>query len=256
MRSLARQSRCAAAGVLAATVLAGSTGCAPGAGAQTVVVYAAASLRPTFTEIADRFETEHRGTQVDFDFASAADLATQITQGAAADVFASADSAQMDKVVDGGLVEDGPVDFATNTLVIITAPGNPHQVGSFADLTKPGLAVVTSPPPMPCGVAIRQVEEATGIRLNPVSEEPDVEDVVNKVTTGQADAGLVNITDAIAAGDKVTTVKFPEAVEAVNTYPIATLRGAKKPELARAFVDAVTGQESRKTLAAAGFGRP
>lgn len=242
--------------MLAAVVLAGSTGCGPGTEAQTVVVYAAASLRPTFTEIAQRFETDHPGTQVDFDFASAADLATQLTQGAAADVFASADAAQMDKVVDAGLVEDGPVDFATNTLVIITAPGNPHRVDSFADLTKPGLAVVTSPPPMPCGVAIQRVEEATGIRLNPVSEEPDVEDVVNKVTTGQADAGLVNITDAIAAGDTVATVEFPEAVEAVNTYPIATLRDAAQPDLARAFVDAVTGEAGRKILARAGFGRP
>ena len=256
MRTARRATRWGRAAVAAVVLAAGLIGCGSDSATSPLVVYAAASLRPTFTEIAQRFETDHPGTRVEFDFAGAADLAVQLTQGAAADVFASADTAQMDKVVTAGLVAGDPVDFAANTLVIVTAPGNPKHVASFTDLTEPGLAVVISPPPMPCGVATRRVEQATGVTLDPVSEEPDVEDVLNKVTTGQADAGLVNVTDAIAAGDKVATVRFPEAAEAVNTYPIATLRGAAQPERARAFVDSVTGRAGRTILTRAGFGRP
>lgn len=243
--------------IVGAVLLAtGLIGCGARAGTQPLVVSAAASLRPTFTEIAHRFETDNPGVNVEFDFAGAADLATQLTQGASADVFASADTVQMDKVAAAGLLAAGPVDFASNTLVIITAPGNPNHLTSFADLAKPGLAVVISPPPMPCGVATRQIEERTGVALTPVSEEPDVEDVLNKVVTGQADAGLVNITDAITAGDKVDTVSFPEAARAVNLYPIATLQRARRPELARRFLDLVTGEPGQKTLAQAGFTRP
>lgn len=237
-------------------VATGLVGCGASAGTQALVVFAAASLRPTFTEIGHRFETDNPGVAVEFDFASAADLATQLTQGASTDVFASADTAQMDKVAAAGLLADGPVDFASNTLVIVTAPGNPKHLTSFADLAKPGLAVVISPPPMPCGVATRRIEDITGVDLNPVSEEPDVEDVLNKVVTGQADAGLVNITDTITAGDKVDTVSFPEAAQAVNVYPIAMLQRSGRPELARRFLDLVTGEPGQKILAQAGFTRP
>lgn len=242
--------------VLGVALLAfGLTGCGSGSDS-ALVVYAAASLRPTFTAIAERFEADNPGVRVELDFASSADLATQLIQGAGADVFAAADTTQLDRVADAGLVDGDPVDFAANTLVIVTAPGNPKHLTSFADLTDPGVAVVTSPPPMPCGVATRRVEELTGVQLDPVSEEPDVEDVLNKVTTGQADAGLVNLTDAIAAGDKVATVTFPEAAQAVMVYPIAALHDTGRPASARQFVEMVTSEPARQILAQAGFTHP
>src|SRR5271157_4119555 len=154
-----------------------------------VVVFAAASLKTAFTQIAQQFKTDNPGDGVDFEFAGSSELATQLTQGATADVFASADTAQMDTVARAGLLAGDPTNFASNTLVIVTAPGNPKKVGSFADLAKPGLNVVICQKPVPCGSATQRIEDSTGVRLNPVSEELDVTDVLNKVTTGQADAG-------------------------------------------------------------------
>lgn len=237
-------------------VMASQTGCSVRDPMPSITVLAAASLEPTFTAIGDQFKAGHPGTAVRFDFASSSDLAIQLSQGAAADIFASADTAQMDKVTQTGLAEGDPVNFASNMLAIVTAPGNPKQVESFADLTKPGLIVVVSPPPMPCGVATRRIEDRTGVRLDPASEEPNEQDVLNKVTTGQADAGLVNITDAVNAGETVTTVTFPEAASAVTTYPIAVLKTATQPAAARQFVDLVTSEQGQKILDHAGFGTP
>lgn len=232
------------------------TGCSSGSTPPSVTVFAAASLQPAFTEIAEQFKTAHPGVGVAFNFAGSSDLATQLTQGAAADVFASANTAQMDKVAQAALLDGDAVPFASNTLVIVTAPGNPHAVHSFADLAGPGLAVVVCQSPVPCGAATHKVEDATGVQVNPVSEEPDVTDVLNKVTTGQADAGVVYRTDAINAGDKVATVEFPEAAGAVNTYPVALLKDAPQAGPARAFVDLVTGAAGQQILHAAGFGKP
>ncbi|MFL0179115.1 MULTISPECIES: molybdate ABC transporter substrate-binding protein [unclassified Mycobacterium] len=247
------QAVCGAVAVMLATGLAG---CSSGPATPTITVFAAASLEPAFTEIAEQFKTDNPGVAVAFNFAGSSDLATQLTQGARADVFASANTTQMDKVAQAGLLDGAAVPFATNTLVIVTAPGNPHRVRSFADLAEPGLAVVVCQSPVPCGAATQKVEEATGVTVTPVSEEPDVTDVLNKVTTGQADAGVVYRTDAQHAGDKVATIEFPEAAGAVNTYPIVLLREAPSPGPARAFVDLVTGEAGRKVLHAAGFGKP
>lgn len=242
--------------LMSTMLVASQTGCAARTSSPSIVVFAAASLKPTFTRIGERFEADHPGTSVRFDFASASDLAIRLTQGARGDVFASADTAQMTKVVDAGLIAGTPVDFASNTLAIVTAVGNPKRIESFADLAQPGLTVLVSPPPTPCGVATLRVENSTGVHLDPASEEPNVEDVLNKVITGQADAGLVNITDARAAGDTVTTVMFPEAAEAVTTYPIAVLKPAGQPSLAGKFVDLVTNEYGQKILGRAGFGKP
>lgn len=228
----------------------------PAPAARAVVVFAAASLKPAFTQIAEHFKTDNPGAGVDFDFAGSSELATQLTQGATADVFASADTAQMDTVASAGLLSGTPVNFASNTLVIVTEPGNPKQVKSFADLAQPGLSVVMCQQPVPCGAAAQRIEDKTGVHLNPVSEEPNVTDVLNKVTAGQADAGLVYITDAVNAGDKVATVKFPEAADAVNVYPIAVLNKAPQQALAQKFVDLVTGETGQKILDQAGFGKP
>lgn len=221
-----------------------------------IVVFAAASLKKAFTDIGEQFQTDNPGASVEFNFAGSSDLVTQLTQGAPADVFASADTKNMQKAADSGLLAGDPVNFASNTLVIAVAPGNPKKIVSFADLAQPGLNVVVCAPPVPCGSATQKVEQATGVKLTPVSEESSVTDVLNKVTTGQADAGLVYVTDAMGAGDKVTAVPFPEAAGAVNTYPIAVLKQTKSADLARKFIDMVTGEPGQKVLNQDGFAKP
>lgn len=221
-----------------------------------IIVFAAASLKKTFTDIGEQFKTENPGASVEFSFAGSSDLVTQLTQGAPADVFASADTKNMDKAAQAGLLAGGPVNFASNTFTIAVAPGNPKKIASFKDLARQGLNVVVCAPQVPCGSATQKVEQATGVTLNPVSEESSVSDVLNKVTTGQADAGIVYLTDAIGAGDKVAAVAFPEAAGAINTYPIAVLKGSTNPQLARKFVDLVAGDSGQKVLNAAGFAKP
>jgi molybdate transport system substrate-binding protein len=246
--------------VLAATsllLLAALTGCgSEPTGGETLTVYAAASLKQPFTAIGEQFKTDHPGWSVDFTFAGSSDLVTQLTQGATADVFASADTKNMDKAAAAGLLSAGPVDFASNTLAIVVAPGNPKNVMTFADLARPGLSVVSCAPQVPCGSATEKVERATKVTLDPVSEESSVTDVLNKVTSGQADAGVVYVTDALGAGDEVTKVEFPEASAAVNTYPIAVLKSAADADAADQFVDLVTGETGRKILSQAGFAKP
>ncbi len=226
------------------------------AGGGKLIVFAAASLKKSFTEIGEQFKTDNPGSDIEFSFAGSSDLVTQLTQGAPADVFASADTKNMDKAAQADLLAGDPVNFASNTLTIVAAPGNPKKIASFKDLAQPGLSVVVCAPQVPCGSATEKVEKATGVQLNPVSEESQVTDVLNKVTTGEADAGLVYVTDAQGAGDKVTAVTFPESAEAVNTYPIAVLKQSENQELAGKFVDLVTGEAGQKVLNAAGFAKP
>ncbi|MEB4209974.1 molybdate ABC transporter substrate-binding protein [Mycobacterium sp. 94-17] len=251
------------AAMVSTVLVAGLIGCspkspAPPASRQSgkVVVFAAASLKTAFTKIGQQFKNQNPGVGVDFEFAGSSDLATQLTQGATADVFASADTAQMDTVAKAGLLSGNPTNFASNTLVIVTAPGNPKKIASFSDLTEPGLTVVICQQPVPCGAATQRVEDSTGVRLRPVSEELSVTDALNKVTSGQADAALVYVTDAKSAGDKVATLTFPEAAGAVNVYPIAVLKKAPLAAPAQKFVDLVTSQTGQQVLAQAGFARP
>jgi molybdate transport system substrate-binding protein len=251
------------AGLVSTVLVAGLIGCSsksPSAPSSQesgkVVVFAAASLKPAFTQISPRFKADNPGSDVDFEFAGSSELATQLTQGATADVFASADTAQMNTVTKAGLLDGDPTNFASNTLVIVTTPGNPRKIESFADLAKPGLNVVICQRPVPCGTAARRLETSTGVRLHPVSEELSVTDVLNKVTTGQADAALVYVTDARSAGDKVTTVNFPEAAGAVNVYPIGVLKNTPRSALAHKFVAMVTGNTGQQILAQAGFAKP
>ncbi|MDY6995793.1 MAG: molybdate ABC transporter substrate-binding protein [Actinomycetota bacterium] len=221
-----------------------------------LTVYAAASLRPTFTELGARFERDHPSATVTFNFAGSSSLVTQLAQGAPADVFASANTENMAKAVDAGLVAAEPVDFATNVLTIVTPPGNPQTITDFADLAQPGVQLVVCAPQVPCGAATEQVEQSTGVTLSPVSEESNVTDVLGKVTAGQADAGLVYVTDAADAGDAVTEVPFAQAADAVNTYPIAVLADSSNPAAAQEFVELVTGAQGRRILDAAGFAAP
>ena len=219
-------------------------------------MFAAASLTGTFSELAEQFEAAHPGTTVELNFAGSADLVTQITEGAPADVFASADEKNMAKLTDADLVAGEPVDFATNVLEIAVPPANPAGIETFADLAAPGVKLVICAPEVPCGAATAKVEQASGVTLSPVSEESSVTDVLGKVLSGEADAGLVYVTDVIAAGDAVEGIEFDESAEAVNTYPIAALTDAEASDVAAAFVAFVTGEAGRAVLSAAGFGRP
>jgi molybdate transport system substrate-binding protein len=222
----------------------------------TLTVYAASSLTSTFTALGKKFEASHQGVQVSFSFGGSSDLVAQIQQGAPADVFASADAKNMDKAVSAKAVEGDPVDFASNTLEIAVPPDNPAHVTSLKDLAEPGTKVVVCAPEVPCGAATQKVEQSSKVTIKPVSEEQAVTDVLTKVESGEADAGLVYVTDVQAAGSKVTGVRFPESSSAVNTYPIAALSDSRHADLAKQFVDLVTGTEGQAVLADAGFGKP
>jgi molybdate transport system substrate-binding protein len=220
----------------------------------TLTVYAAASLTSTFEELGADFEADHDGVTVEFSFAGSSDLVAQIQQGAPADVIATADTANMDKLVADDLLGADPVNFASNTLEIAVPPGNPAGVQTLQDLASPGLNLVICAPEVPCGAAAQGVAEAAGIELNPVSEEQSVTDVLNKVTTGEADAGLVYVTDVIAAGDDVQGITFPESAEVINVYPIATVGDSDEADLAQQFVDLVLSDTGQAALAEAGLG--
>lgn len=230
------------------------TGCSTHAPPHTVAVFAAASLRQTFTDLSGAFTGANTAASVELTFAGSADLLTQLTQGARGDVFASADTATMEKAGRAGLLAGPPEPFATNTLTIVVASGNPKEIKGFRDLNR--VSLVTCAPQVPCGASLAGISRDTGVRLNPVSEEPSVTDVLTKVTSGQADAGIVYTTDARSAGEKVGVVAFPEAAGAVNTYQIAVLKDASDGALARRYVDLITGPAGRETLRAAGFGPP
>lgn len=245
--------------------LCGAAGCtgegtSSGGGATEVsgeiTVYAAASLQSTFTELGRQFESVHPGTEVTFTFAGSSDLATQLSQGAPGDVFAAADRTTMSTAIDAGVIAGDASDFATNTLTIVTAPGNPLGIESLADLADPAAQVVLCAPRVPCGAATSRVESVSGVDIAPVSEESSVTDVLGKVTSGQADAGLVYVTDALSAGDRVAVIDFPESADAVNTYPIATVADSSNRATAEAFVSLVVGPQGQQVLTDAGFRVP
>ncbi|MGY0502415.1 molybdate ABC transporter substrate-binding protein [Nocardia sp. FBN12] len=231
------------------------SGCGSGDSAQsTLTVFAAASLKSVFTELEKDFETANPGVDVQFSFAGSSDLAAQLQAGAPADVFAAADQPTMDKVVQGGRITAAPATFATNVLTIVTAPGNPKGINGIDDLADATLVVCA--PQVPCGRATKKVADAAAVTLHPVSEESSVADVLTKVTSGQADAGFVYVTDAAGAGAKVSAVAVPEASAAVNAYPIAVVADSKQATTAQKFTELVTGPTGRAALAAAGFGAP
>lgn len=241
--------------VVVLTAAALLAGC--GGGQQRVLtVAAAASLTEAFTELEKRFETQHPGTDVRINFAGSSELAQQIIAGAAADVFASADQRQMRRVADEGLTATDPRVFATNSLTIAVPRGNPGRIGSFDDLANPRLRLVVCAPQVPCGSAAGKLERAAGVALRPDSEESDVKDVLSKVRTGEADAGLVYETDVRTAGPTVDSIDVPKAAAARNRYPLAILRDASEPGSARDFVALVRDERGRQVLRDAGFGTP
>jgi molybdate transport system substrate-binding protein len=219
-----------------------------------LTVFAAASLTESFTKLGRQFDAAH-GTKTTFSFAGSASLATQITQGAPADVFASASPTTMATVTKAGEAS-GPTTFASNVLEIAVPPDNPQKVATLADLAKPGLKLALCAKEVPCGAAADKLLKADGITVHPVTLESDVKAALSKVRLGEVDAALVYKTDVQAAAGKVTGIEIPDADKAVNLYPIAALAHAKNPPAAQAFVAYVLSADGRKALEDAGFTLP
>jgi molybdate transport system substrate-binding protein len=225
-------------------------------GTKTMVVFAAASLKDTFTSLGKSFESSHPGVRVTFNFGGSSALAQQITQGAPADVFAAASPATMKVVTDADSAEGQPRVFVKNRLEIATPKGNPGKVKSLADLANPKIKVVLCAAQVPCGAAAVKALAAAKVKVTPVSQEQDVKAALTKVQLGEADAALVYRTDVKAAAGKVDGIDFPEAAQAINDYPIVTLAKAPQPALAREFVQLVTSAEGTDVLTRAGFEAP
>ncbi|MEU6575793.1 molybdate ABC transporter substrate-binding protein [Streptomyces sp. NPDC046805] len=222
----------------------------------TVTVFAAASLKESFTKLGHEFEQQHPGTKVTFNFGGSDALAASITSGAPADVFAAASPKTMGVVTDHKDAVGTPATFVRNQLEIATLPGNPDKISSLKDLTKPGLKVVLCDKTVPCGAAAQKALEASKLKLTPVSYEQDVKGALNKVELKEADAAVVYKTDVKSAGNKVEGVEFPESTKAINDYPIALLKHAPNPEASKAFMALVQSAEGQKVLNEAGFLKP
>jgi molybdate transport system substrate-binding protein len=221
--------------------------------AGSVVVFAASSLTEAFTAIGAAFESANPGTKVTFNFAGSGDLVTQINEGAPADVYASADDSNMAELTDAGGNATEPVVVARNTFEIIVGPGNPEGISGLADLADPDLIVVLCAETVPCGTGAATVLADAGVTVTPKSYEEKVKGVVTKVTVGEADAGIVFLTDVIAAGDAAAGVPIPADVNVVSNYPIVVTKNAPNAAAAQAFVDFVAGAEGQAILAKYGF---
>jgi molybdate transport system substrate-binding protein len=232
-----------------------ATTAAGGAGGD-ITVFAATSLTEAFSDAGEAFAAAHEGSSVEFSFDASSALVTQITEGAPADVFASADVPNMDKLTDAGLNGSDPVIFATNLLTIIVPAGNPGGVAGVEDLSNPDLTVVLCAEEVPCGNYANQILEAAGVDVTPASFEENVRGVVTKVTSGEADAGIVYVTDVTAAGDAAESVEIPEDINVLAEYPIATVAESGNQETGQAFVDFITGADGQAILAEYGFGSP
>jgi len=218
----------------------------------TITVFAAASLRDVFEEIAEDFEAASPGARLEFNFAGSSALATQINEGAPADVFAAASPAAMKTVTDAGNADGEPVVFVRNQLVIAVEAGNPLGITGLADLAEPGVTVALCAEQVPCGAAAKTAIEASGLSIIPVSYEENVRAALSKVSLGEVDAALVYRTDA-AGHDTVEAVEFPESAEAITDYLIAVLKDAPNKQGAEAFVAWVRSPAGAEVLTRYGF---
>jgi len=222
----------------------------------TVTVFAAASLTESFNKIGKDFEAANPGAKVTFNFAGSSALATQINQGAPADIFASAAPANMKTVTDAGNAEGTPTIFVKNQLVIAVQKGNPKGIKALADLTKPGLKVALCAEQVPCGAAAKKALDAAKVSLTPVTLEQDVKQALSKVKLGEVDAALVYRTDAKVSTADVEGIEFPESAGAINEYPIVLLKNAPNKTAAQAFLAYVQSDKGVAVLTTAGFQKP
>jgi molybdate transport system substrate-binding protein len=219
-----------------------------------ITVFAAASLTDAFTEVGAAFTAANPDAKATFSFDASSALVQQITEGAPADVIASADTANMDKLTEAGLNGTEPVIFATNLLTIIVAPGNPEGIAGVADLANSDLITVICAPEVPCGRYADEIFTKAGVTVTPDSLEQNVRGVVTKVTAGEADAGIVYVTDVIAAGDDAAMVEIPADINVLAEYPIATTKDSTNAEAGEAFIDFLTGSDGQVIMAEYGFG--
>jgi molybdate transport system substrate-binding protein len=222
----------------------------------TTTVFAAASLVEAFTELGDAFEAAHPGSKIEFNFASSADLATQIIEGAQADIFASADTKNIDKIRKSPVQIGDVRRFATNSLEIMVEAGNPLNISELADLSDPNLIYITCDEAVPIGSYSAEVLVRANVTATPKSYEQSVKGIVNKIVLGEADAGIVYRTDVIATGSAAEGVAIPDEFNVVAEYPIA-LVGDTSSASSRTFYDFVlTSETARSILESYGFGVP
>ncbi|WP_255560159.1 molybdate ABC transporter substrate-binding protein [Salinibacterium sp. M195] len=225
----------------------------PGELQGTLTIFAAASLTESFTELAAIFGSDHPDVTIaPISFDGSTTLATQIREGAPADIFAAADGATMRSVSD--LLDGEAIPFASNSLQIAVQPGNPLNISELADLSAPGVQLVLCAPQVPCGATAQTLLDREKIVVTPASEELNVKAVLTKVQLGEADAGLVYVTD-IAAAEAVEGINIPEADEAKSTYPLGILESSANPIVAEAFRDFVVSDRGQSVLSRYGFGR-
>lgn len=219
-----------------------------------ITVSAAASLTEAFGEIGRAFEAANPGTEVVFNFDASSALVEQIEQGAPADVFASADEANMSKLTADNLVDGPPEVFARNQAVIVTKPGNPEGIKRLADLADVGVVALCGEE-VPCGKIAAKVLEEAGVSIpsDRITRGQNVKATLGAVANGDAEAGIVYVTDAEAAGATVQAVSIPETAASINVYPIAVLKASGNKAVARAFVDWVASDAGQAALKAAGF---
>lgn len=236
---------------------------APEAGPRTLNMFAAASLTDAFTEIGKNFEAANPGVTVVFNFAGSQALRTQIEEGAPADVFASANQTEMNTLVSGAFISlDAPKDFLTNKLIVILPAGNPADLDKLEDLAKPGIKLVLAAEEVPVGKYVRQALEGMNagfgadfkdkVLANVVSNEDNVKQVVAKVQLGEADAGIVYTSDAIAAA-ALKTIEIPAELNVIASYPIAVLTKSANVDLANSFIAYVLSDEGQAVLQKWGF---
>lgn len=221
--------------------------------AAELTVSAAASLTAAFGEIGAAFAGAPGGLPVRSNFAGSSTLVQQIREGAPVDVFASADEANMQKLVDARAVAGSPEIFARNRLEILVARGNPKKIESLADLARSDVRASLCGPAVPAGRYAREAFAKAGVAVPETSQELDVKAVVSRVLLGEADAGVVYSTDVRAAGDDVEGIAIPDAQNVVARYPVAVLEEARQPEAARAFVTFLRGADVQAILARHGF---
>ena len=221
-----------------------------------LLVFAATSLTNAFDGIAAAFEQRHPGVTVTLNLAGSQQLAGQLLEGAPADVFASANGVQMDRVAEAGLLAAEPVTFVRNTLAIAVAAGNPLGIASLADLDNPRVTLVLAAEEVPAGRSSRQALDAAGVTVRPASLELDVRSVLSKVELGEADAGIVYASDLATADDRVESVAIPPGQNVDVAYPVAALARASAPDVASAFVAFLQDETAQQLLADAGFERP
>jgi molybdate transport system substrate-binding protein len=253
MTALRRLVGAAVAALLIAPLAACGSAQPQGKGGASLTVLAASSLTDVFRQLGEAYEKTHSGSTVRFSFAGSQELAAQVRQGVPADVLVTADTVTMD----GLRAETGSASvIAENRLTIATAPGNPKGITEMAALAHTDLKTVLAAPEVPVGRYSREILDRQHVAVKPVSQEPNVRAVLAKVELGEADAGLVYVTDATVAGEKVGTVHIPDAQNSVTSYLAAPLKASGQSAAAAEFVDWLRSERARRTLRSAGFRTP